>query len=119
VLGLDRIETASLLRSVRQGADLHLQIRIGTNIAVMNGLIHLLIAKGWINRDFIDRYTVGFQALKNIVREYPPEQVSKICGIGTTELEKAAEWIGTTERMVSTVLQASIRMWRQRHQLRS
>ena len=91
--------------TVRQGADLHLQIRIGTNIAVMNGLIHLLIANGWIKRDFIDAYTVGFQELERVVGEYPPERVSEICGITRTELEQAAEWIGTADRMVSTVLQ--------------
>lgn len=91
--------------TVRQGADLHLQIRIGTNIALMNGLIHLLVAHSWIKRDFIDASTVGFPELERIVREYPPGRVSEICGIPASELEQAAEWIGTTDRMVSTVLQ--------------
>ena len=40
--------------TVRQGADLHLQLRAGTNVALMNGIIHLLIASGWVNRDFVD-----------------------------------------------------------------
>ncbi|MGE5385978.1 MAG: molybdopterin oxidoreductase family protein [Betaproteobacteria bacterium] len=91
--------------TVRQGADLHLQLRGGTNVALMNGIIHLLIAHGWIDRDFIGRHTVGFEALDVVAREYPPERVAEICGIPRQQLETAAEWIGTTPRMVSTVLQ--------------
>lgn len=91
--------------TVRQGADLHLQLRGGTNVALMNGIIHLLIAYGWVKRDFIDSYTVGYDALEAVVREYPPERVAEICGIPQRDLETAAEWIGTTPRMVSTVLQ--------------
>jgi ferredoxin-nitrate reductase len=91
--------------TVRQGADLHLQVRLGTNVALMNGLIHLLIAKGWVHQEFVSAYTVGYEDLKTVVREYPPERVAEICGIHQDDLQRAAEWIGTTERFVSTVLQ--------------
>jgi ferredoxin-nitrate reductase len=91
--------------TVRQGADLHLQVRGGTNVALMNGIIHLLIARGWIDSDFIASHTVGFDKMKQVTDEYPPERAADICGIPREELETAAKWIGTTERMVSTVLQ--------------
>ncbi|GAB2899672.1 molybdopterin oxidoreductase family protein [Paralcaligenes sp. KSB-10] len=91
--------------SVRQGADLHLQLRVGTNVALMNGIVHLLIERGWVDREFVAQHTVGFAELETVVREYPPERVADICGIGTEDLQTAAEWIGTTPRMVSTVLQ--------------
>lgn len=91
--------------TVRQGADLHLQVKLGTNVAVMNGLVHLLIARGHVNRAFVDAHTVGYDKLAEVVRDYPPARVAEICGIGAAALEKAAEWIGTTPRMVSTVLQ--------------
>lgn len=91
--------------TVRQGADLHLQLRIGTNAALMNGLIHLLIRDGHVDHDFVQRHTVGFEAMRDVSNEYPPERVAEICGIFQSDLEKAAEWIGTTPRMVSTVLQ--------------
>ena len=91
--------------TVRQGADLHLQLRAGTNVALMNGIIHLLIKRGSVDRDFVSRHTVGFDALEAVVREYPPERVAKICDIPQQQLETAAEWIGTTPRIVSTVLQ--------------
>ncbi len=91
--------------TVRQGADLHLQLRAGTNVALMNGIIHLLIARGWVDRDFVAKYTVGFEHLEEATREYSPDRVAEICGVPRHDLETAAEWIGATPRMVSTVLQ--------------
>jgi anaerobic selenocysteine-containing dehydrogenase len=91
--------------TVRQGADLHLQLKVGTNVALMNGIIHLLIKNNWIDRDFISKHTVGFAELEAVTRDYPPEKAAEICGIPQEDLEKAAEWIGTTPKMVSTVLQ--------------
>lgn len=91
--------------TVRQGADLHIQLRAGTNVALMNGLIHLLIRRGAVRHDFVSAHTVGFDTLKAVTDEYPPERVAEICGIEQTVLETAADWIGTTEKMVSTVLQ--------------
>lgn len=91
--------------TVLQGADLHLQLRVGTNVALMNGIIHLLIARGWVQHEFVAQHTIGFEQLEAVVREYPPERVAEICDIPQEQLETAAEWIGTTPRMVSTVLQ--------------
>ncbi|WP_158639436.1 molybdopterin-dependent oxidoreductase [Arachidicoccus ginsenosidivorans] len=50
--------------TVTQGADLHIQLKVGTNVALMNGIIHLLIKNDWINLEFVERHTVGFKALK-------------------------------------------------------
>ena len=91
--------------TVTQGADLHLQLRAGTNVALMNGLIHLLTARGHIKPDFIANHTVGFEQMDQITRDFPPEKVAELCDIPQADLEKAAEWIGTTPKMVSTVLQ--------------
>ena len=91
--------------TVLQGADLHLQLKAGTNVALMNGIIHLLIKNGWVDHDFVTAHTVGFVPLDEVTRDYPPEKVAKICDVPQRDLETAAEWIGTTPRMVSTVLQ--------------
>ena len=90
--------------TVRQGADLHLQL-LGTNVALMNGIIHLLFENGAVDQAFVDKHTVGFAKLKEIAGEYPPERVAEICGIFAQDLKMAVEWIGSTERMVSTALQ--------------
>jgi anaerobic selenocysteine-containing dehydrogenase len=91
--------------TVRQGADLHLQIRAGTNVALVNGIIHLLIRDGRVDHGFIAAHTVGFEEMDGVTREYPPGRVADICGIAQADLEKAADWIASTPKMVSTVLQ--------------
>jgi anaerobic selenocysteine-containing dehydrogenase len=101
IIVVDARKTAT----VRQGADLHLQIRVGTNVALMNGIIHLLIADQRVDSGFIAAHTVGFEAMARTVREYPPGRVADICGISEDALRTAAAWIGTTPRVVSTVLQ--------------
>jgi ferredoxin-nitrate reductase len=91
--------------TVHQGADLHLQLRAGTNVALMNGLIHLLITRGQVDRHFIAEHTVGFDKMEAVTADYTPSRVAEICGIAQHDLETAAEWIGSTRKMVSTVLQ--------------
>ena len=56
-------------------------VPVGTNVAVMNGLLHLVIEAGRIDRRFLDRRTVGFERLRETVAEYSPERVEEIAGI--------------------------------------
>lgn len=91
--------------TVTQGVDLHIPVRVGTNVALMNGIIHLLIKNNWIHQDFIDAHTVGFASLKAVTDHYTPERVAELCGIRQNDLETAVEWMATTPKMVSTVLQ--------------
>ena len=86
-------------------ADLHLAPRAGTNVAVLNGLLNLLIAAGEIDREFIDRHTVGFEYLAAVVRDYRPERVRDITGIPAAQLRAAGKILGATPTLVSTVLQ--------------
>jgi hypothetical protein len=64
--------------TVRQGADLHLQVKVGTNVALMNGIIHLLIARGQVDRDFVAQHTIGFDDVAAVARESPPDRVAAI-----------------------------------------
>ncbi|WP_210530495.1 molybdopterin oxidoreductase family protein [Rubellimicrobium arenae] len=86
-------------------ADLHLAPKVGTNMALLNGLQHLLIAGGHVDRAFVDAHTLGFEELERITRAYPPERVEEITGIPAADLRRAAEIIGTSRGLVSTVLQ--------------
>jgi ferredoxin-nitrate reductase len=90
---------------VAQEADVHLPIRNGTNLALLNGIQHELIANGWIDRGFLDAHTVGFEKLEQTVAEYPPERVAEICGVPAEDIREAARIVGTGERLVSTCLQ--------------
>ena len=86
-------------------AYLHLAPRAGTNLVLMNGLLHLVIRAGAIDRGFIDAHTVGFPALAELVARYPPERVAQICDVQPARLEEAAELLGSAPSLVSTVLQ--------------
>jgi len=91
--------------TVATGADLHVQLKPGTNVALLNGICHLLIENGWIDRGFIERHTVKFDELREIVGRYPPERVESLCGVPASTLRQAAEWIGTSRSTVTTCLQ--------------
>jgi formate dehydrogenase major subunit len=78
-------------------SDLHLQQNLGTDVALINGLIHIILKKGWQNQAFIDERTENFEALRKVVENYSPEKVSEITGIPVADMEKAAEWFAKAE----------------------
>jgi formate dehydrogenase major subunit len=78
-------------------SDLHLQQNLGTDVALINGLIHIILKKGWQNQAFIDERTENFEELRKVVENYSPEKVSDITGIPVADLEKAAEWFAKAE----------------------
>lgn len=86
-------------------ADVHIAPRLGTNVVVLNGLMNLIIQAGQVDRAFLDAHTVGFEALRGVVANYPPEKVEEIARVPASKLWAAAEILGTTPRLVSTVLQ--------------
>jgi anaerobic selenocysteine-containing dehydrogenase len=92
-------------------ADVHLPIRNGTNLALMNGILHEVIENDWLDHDYVDAHTVGFAELEATVQEYPPERVSEICGVEPGAIREAARLVGTAERLVSTALQGVYQSW--------
>ena len=62
-------------------ADLHLPLKPRSDLALINGLIHILIEQDLIDREYIAAHTTGFEALRESVREYTPERVSEITGL--------------------------------------
>ena len=88
-----------------QRADLHLSIRNGTNLALMNGLLRELIQNGHYDREYIDAHTTGFDELGETVESYTPEKVAGICQIPAEQVREAARVIGEANRLLSTVLQ--------------
>jgi formate dehydrogenase alpha subunit len=71
-------------------ADLHLQHKPGTDIALLNGLMHVILREGWQDEEFVAERTEGVEELKAVVGEYPPEVVSEITGVPAEDIEKAA-----------------------------
>ncbi|WP_204762742.1 molybdopterin oxidoreductase family protein [Lentzea nigeriaca] len=90
---------------VAESADVHLAPLPGTNQALMNGLVRAVIEHGWVDHDYVHRHTLGFDELKSTVEPYTPEHVAEICRVSPVDLLRAAEIFGTSQRVLSTVLQ--------------
>ncbi|MBM9435718.1 bifunctional nitrate reductase/sulfite reductase flavoprotein subunit alpha [Streptomyces bryophytorum] len=75
-------------------ADLFLQIRPGTDLALLNGLLHLLHENGDTDEDFIARWTEGWEAMPGFLADYPPAAVAATTGIPEADIRRAAELIG-------------------------
>ena len=93
-----------LTESARE-AEVHLAIRPGTNLAALNGLAQQLIENGWIDREFVDLHTIGFDALEQTVSSYTPDRVAEICGVAADDVRRAAQVIGEAEHLLTFVLQ--------------
>ena len=83
----------------------HLTAKVGTNLALMNGLTRELIANNWIDHAWVAAHTLGFDDLKATVEPYTPEDVGRICGVDPDQLRRAARIFGQSENVLSTVLQ--------------
>ncbi|MFI7288701.1 molybdopterin-dependent oxidoreductase [Streptomyces anulatus] len=75
-------------------ADLYLRIRPGTDLALLNGLLHLLVENGHTDPGFIAEHTEGWEAMPAFLRDYPPAAVAEITGIPEDDIRQAARWIG-------------------------
>ncbi|KKL08555.1 hypothetical protein LCGC14_2574700, partial [marine sediment metagenome] len=78
-------------------ADIHLQIRAGTDVALNNTLAHILLKEGYINEDSVDHYTSGLDDLKIHLEKFPPSQGAEITGCSEDLIVKAAHTIGESK----------------------
>ncbi|MBD1923273.1 nitrate reductase [Microcoleus sp. FACHB-831] len=84
-----------------EAADLHLAIKPGTDIDLLNGIAHLLHRWGKIDTMFLDECTQNFPAFASAIAHYPPEVVAQRCGISQKDLETAARYWGDSQRVLS------------------
>lgn len=75
----------------------HIALMPGTDAALALGMMNVLMAENLLDRDYIERYTLGFEALAERAAQYPPERVAKICGITVDEVIGLAREYGTTK----------------------
>jgi len=81
----------------------HLALLPGTDGALALAMMHVIVAEGRVDRDYVDRYTVGFAALAERLKEWPPEKAARITGL-------RAEHIVALAREYATVKPAAIRL---------
>ncbi|MBW4573920.1 MAG: nitrate reductase [Aphanothece sp. CMT-3BRIN-NPC111] len=84
-----------------EAADLHLAIRPGTDIDLLNGIAHLLLRWGYIDSGFIEECTKNFPEFAEVISHYPPDVVARTCGIEEQDLEIAAQFWAESQRVLS------------------
>ncbi|MGE7385259.1 molybdopterin-dependent oxidoreductase [Streptomyces sp. NPDC004126] len=82
-------------------ADLFLQIKPGTDLALLNGLLHLLVANGHTDEAFIAESTEGWEDMPAFLADHPPEKVARITGLAEDDIRQAAQWIGEAGEWMS------------------
>ena len=75
-------------------ADLFLQLKPGTDLVLLNGLLHLLVQNRQVDRNFIARHTEGWEELTAFLEDFPPALVANITGLREEDICTAARWIG-------------------------
>ncbi len=82
-------------------AHLFMQIKPGTDLALLNGLLHLLHVNGHTDTDFIAKFTEGWEAMPDFLGAYAPDKVSEITGIPEADIRQAAHLIGRASNWMS------------------
>ncbi|MEV4556788.1 bifunctional nitrate reductase/sulfite reductase flavoprotein subunit alpha [Kitasatospora sp. NPDC049285] len=82
-------------------ADLFLQIEPGTDLALLNGLLHLLVENGHTDEEFIARHTEGWESMPELLADYPPARVAELTGLAEQDLRTAARLIGEAGEFTS------------------
>lgn len=82
-------------------ANLFMQIKPGTDLALLNGLLHLIVKNGHTDPEFIAAFTEGWEVMPEFLEDYAPHTVAEITGLPEVDIRKAAEWIGTAGEWMS------------------
>ncbi|MDX3068972.1 molybdopterin-dependent oxidoreductase, partial [Streptomyces sp. ND04-05B] len=105
---MDRVKAGAKLivvdprrTATAEKADLFLRIRPGTDLALLNGLLHLLHANGHTDPGFIAAHTEGWEAMPAFLADYPPDAVAEITGIPAEDIREAARLIGEAAEWTS------------------
>jgi len=105
---MDRVKAGARLivvdprrNTTAEKAGLFLQIRPGTDLALLNGLLHLLAVNRHIDTDFIAAHTEGWEEMPAFLAAYTPEYVARITGLAETDIRTAAQWIGEAPEWMS------------------
>jgi len=80
---------------VARTCDLFMPVKPGRDIALFNGILHLMIENDWLDHGFIESHTVGFERVAEHVREWTPHRTAEVTGIAEPLIRQAAEWWGT------------------------
>lgn len=105
---MDRVKAGAKLivvdprrTATAEKADLFLQIAPGSDLALLNGLLHLIVENGHTDREFIAEFTEGWEVMPSFLEQYTPDAVSEMTGIAEEDIRTAARMIGEAENFMS------------------
>ena len=105
---MDRVKAGAKLivvdprrTATAEKADLFLQIAPGSDLALLNGLLHLIVESGHTDPDFIAEFTEGWDVMPEFLAQYTPDTVSEITGIPEEDIRAAARMIGEADNFMS------------------
>jgi formate dehydrogenase major subunit len=78
-------------------ADRYVRQRLGSDVALLNGIMNVIVSNNWQDKDFIAERTEGFEKLEELLKEYPPERASEICGVSPEDIVAIAEMYAKAE----------------------
>ena len=82
------------LTPIARTCDLFLPIKPGRDVALFNGILHLMIEHDWLDHEFIGEFTTGFDELAASVKDWTPRRTAEVTGIAEHAIRQAAEWWG-------------------------
>lgn len=85
-------------------ADINVKQKLGSDVALLNGIMNVIITRGLHDKKFIEDRTEGFEKLQEVLNDYPPEKVTGITGVSVDDIIRIAETFATSEK--STILYA-------------
>jgi assimilatory nitrate reductase catalytic subunit len=79
---------------IARTCDLFMPVKPGRDVALFNGILHLMIEHDWLDHDFIQHHTTGFEAVAEHVKEWTPQRTAEVTGVAERAIRQAAEWWG-------------------------
>ena len=79
-------------------ADVYMQFRPGTDVALINGMMNVIISEGLLDKEFVENRTEGFAEVAKVLEKYTPEYVEPITGVPADDIRKAARIYASAER---------------------
>jgi formate dehydrogenase alpha subunit len=78
-------------------ADMYVRHQLGTDVALINGIMNVILKEGWYDRKFVEERTEGFKEFRKVVERYTPESVEKITGVQGKDIRKIADLYARSE----------------------
>jgi formate dehydrogenase alpha subunit len=83
---------------ISEVADIYVQQKMGTDVALLNGIMNVILEAGWHDQAFIDERTEDFEKFRKVVAAFPPEKAAEVCGVSADDIRAIAELYGRADK---------------------